>query len=111
MIKAITLLLSLLILAGCASLQPRMDDMSIKSYQRGCALRGMQKGLTQENAQAVCQCHTEKAIAATSPEAFLATTERIAKASAEERQTADFKNALQHMRSTFNDCKKELGIQ
>ena len=99
------------VLSGCASLQPQIDNVSVQSYEQGCTLRGIQNGLKRENAQAVCRCHVNKAIAQTSQDSFLQTTEYLANASEQDKQSEKFKESLALMRETFNECKVELGIE
>lgn len=98
----------LMFLSGCANLQPRLNEVSLDSYQRGCTLRGVQRGLPRDKAQEICQCHTAKAIKATSIEEFLHKSERIAAASKEERQTDSLKADMKLMKDTFQSCKAEL---
>lgn len=100
------LLISLL--ASCASLQPQINEVSLESYQRGCTLRGVQRGLERDKAKQICQCHTTKAIEGSSVEEFLLKTERIAGASKEERQSDPIATDMKLMRDTFQSCKAEL---
>ncbi|MDX1694688.1 MAG: hypothetical protein R3208_13055 [Ketobacteraceae bacterium] len=95
------------LLGGCASLQPGIDEVSLQSYQQGCALRGIQQGLSPEQAQATCQCHVETAIAQTSRETFMSYVELVGKATPAERDTEAFKEAVALMKSTFKACRKK----
>ena len=108
--KIALLLISSLMLSACASLQPRVEKVSLQSYEQGCSLRGVQKGMTGEQAQAACRCHVEKAIALTSTETFLEKVELIGRADNSQKQTPAFKEAVELMKSTFTECRQELGL-
>ncbi len=104
------LLSALLVVAsisGCANLQPEINNLSLESYQHGCTLRGVQRGLSPQDARKICQCHTQKAIEETSLEEFLIKTDRIAKASEQERQSDEIKADMKLMKDTFQRCKTQ----
>ena len=104
---ALTALFIPLLLAGCASLQPRVNEVSLQSYQQGCALRGIRQGLSSAEAQALCECHVDTAIEQTSRETFLHYVDLVGNASPEQKNTEAFKNALQLIKTTFNDCRQQ----
>ena len=97
-------------LTGCAALEPKVNEVSLQSYEQGCTLRGMQRGTPPKDAQAVCRCHVEKAISLTSPQAFLEQIELVGRADEAERDTDTFREAVQLMKSTFNECRQTLGV-
>ena len=103
----VAVILMPVLLAGCASLQPRANEVSLQSYQQGCALRGVRKGMPAEEAQALCQCHVEAAIAQTSPDTFLAYADLIGNATPEQKNTEAFQDALWLMKETFNACRQQ----
>ncbi|MCG8672740.1 MAG: hypothetical protein MI867_25290 [Pseudomonadales bacterium] len=98
------------LLSACANLQPKIDDVSVQSYERGCTLRGIQRGMTEDIAQQVCRCHIEKAIEATSPQRFIAISEKLGTSTPQERQTEPLKSDLSLMKSTFQTCKKQIDM-
>lgn len=108
--KKTGLFLMIGVLSGCASLQPRVEDVSLQSYEQGCALRGIQKGMTPQQAQDVCRCHTERAIALSSRENFLRQVELVGRADEAQRQEEEFQQAVAVMKSTFNECRREQGL-
>ena len=103
-------LFSLIIIgaSGCASLQPQINEASIKSYERGCALRGIQRGMDRSKAEAVCHCHIQKVVSATSETEFLEISEKLAHASKQERKSEAFQNNLKLMKSSFHECQHRL---
>ena len=106
--KKLFLMTNCLLLTACASLQPQMDEVSMQSYERGCALRGMHRGMTENTARQVCRCHIDKAVAATSPQRFITISEKLGNSTPEERQTEPLKSDLALMKSTFQSCKKQI---
>ena len=104
----ISVVIFLCFLSGCAALEPRVQKVSLQSYEQGCALRGIQRGMPGEDARQACRCHVEKAIALTSPEQFMQKVELVAQATPAERDTDAFREAVQLMKSTFNECRSEL---
>ena len=98
-------------LTGCAALEPKVNEVSLQSYEQGCALRGIQRGMTPKDAQAVCRCHVEKAISLTSPQAFLEQIDLVGRADEATRDTDAFREAVQLMKSTFSECRQTLGIE
>lgn len=110
MLKLTLLLMAGLILSGCASLQPRVEKVSLQSYEQGCALRGIQKGMTGDEAQAVCRCHVDKAVTLTSRERFLKNVEFVGNADDAQRQSEAFRLAVTLLKSTFKECRAELGL-
>lgn len=110
MAKQLFIILFALTLAGCASVQPKINQVSLQSYEQGCALRGIERGMSSKDAQAVCRCHVQKAIQQTSEKTFLEYSELLARANDEQKQTTAFKDALHLMRGTFKACQSELNI-
>lgn len=103
----------ILLSTGCstAQMETHMNEVSLNSYQRGCAMRGQKDGLDSDTAWALCVCHTQKAIEQTSLDFFVETTNKLGMASREERTGGEMDTELDLMRSTFNACKTELNIQ
>lgn len=105
--------LTLIVLTtGCstAQVETHMNEVSLSSYQRGCAMRGQQDGLDSDTAWALCECHTHKAIEQTSLDYFIETTNKLGMASKEERMSGEMDSELDLMRSTFKACKTELNL-
>jgi hypothetical protein len=97
-------------LAGCASLQPHTDQLALHSYEAGCTMRSEQDGLSRQQAVALCECHTSKAIEQTSIREFVEIVTRFSRASREERSSPEFSDERQLMRSTFKDCRQKMGL-
>ena len=106
-LRLVAVFLLMLTTAGCASLQPKVNEVSLQSYQQGCALRGIQQGMTPEQAQKTCQCHVEKAVSLTSEATFLEYVELVGRATPEQKTSEQFKTAVKLMKDTFQACRQE----
>ncbi len=104
------LVLAMTGLSGCASMHTKMDAMSLESYRHGCEIRALQEGLDREIANQLCHCHIQRAIARSSRETFVEATQKLSSSTREERQSGALDRELTLMRTSFKECRAELGI-
>lgn len=103
---------SLLASSACSTLKSNTSQIRLNAYERGCVMRGTEKGLSEVKAQQLCRCHIEKATQDSSAEKFLARVEAISAYQKNPVQKPDVTlvESMEKLKASFIDCKKQLGL-